>query len=36
MTGYQRSNDSRKHVKIKTKVKRPAPMVNGLMYGVLD
>jgi predicted dehydrogenase len=36
LTGYQRSSDSRKNVKIKTRLKRPAPMKTGIIHGVLD
>ena len=36
MTGFVRSADSGKHVDLSTAPERPAPMVNGLLPGVLD
>jgi predicted dehydrogenase len=36
LTGYQRSSDSGRNVKIKTRADRPAPMKAGLIGGVLD
>jgi hypothetical protein len=36
LTGFQRSSDSGRHIKIRTRANRPAPMKTGLMNGVLD
>ena len=36
MTGFERASRQGAHVPMTTTVERPAPMVDGLMKGVLD